>query len=266
MSWGALILRFQHNVEKKSWRINSDETSSFVQDSWIHLPSLEPDIHFNITSEFFSSYRLPISNRLPHKYYVYMFCLSYAIQTYFPSLALDDLYKLLYSSLWNIPKMLHYFTLLRSIICLDTSLTFMLFHQSNRRYERRRYCCIHVSVVGWSTMLQAGRSRVRVPMRWIFQLTWYFQPHYGLGSTQPLPYQESSWRVNGWQPHRRLWVDCLEKMWEPRRLTTLWTITACYRDSFTFYLHIDNRMVICVAASPKEDYGSKRTLCQWWWW
>jgi hypothetical protein len=27
-------------------------------------------------------------------------------------------------------------------------------------------------------------------------------------------------------------------MWEPRRLTTLWASTACYRDSFTFYLHI----------------------------
>jgi hypothetical protein len=25
------------------------------------------------------------------------------------------------------------------------------------------------------------------------------------------------------------------KMWEPRRLTTLWAFTACYRDSFTFY-------------------------------
>jgi hypothetical protein len=24
-------------------------------------------------------------------------------------------------------------------------------------------------------------------------------------------------------------------MWEPRHLTTLWTSTACYRDSFTFY-------------------------------
>jgi hypothetical protein len=24
------------------------------------------------------------------------------------------------------------------------------------------------------------------------------------------------------------------KMWEPRRLTTLWSFTACYRDSFTF--------------------------------
>jgi hypothetical protein len=26
----------------------------------------------------------------------------------------------------------------------------------------------------------------------------------------------------------------LEKMWEPRRLTTVWVFTACYRHSFTF--------------------------------
>jgi hypothetical protein len=26
------------------------------------------------------------------------------------------------------------------------------------------------------------------------------------------------------------------KMWEPRRLTTLWASTACYRDSFAFTL------------------------------
>jgi hypothetical protein len=28
-------------------------------------------------------------------------------------------------------------------------------------------------------------------------------------------------------------------MWEPRRLTTLWASTACYRDSFTFFKHIN---------------------------
>jgi hypothetical protein len=28
------------------------------------------------------------------------------------------------------------------------------------------------------------------------------------------------------------------KMWEPRRLTTLWASTACYRDSFTFSFFI----------------------------
>jgi hypothetical protein len=27
----------------------------------------------------------------------------------------------------------------------------------------------------------------------------------------------------------------VQKMWEPRRLTTLWVFTACYRDSFTFF-------------------------------
>jgi hypothetical protein len=28
------------------------------------------------------------------------------------------------------------------------------------------------------------------------------------------------------------------KMWEPRLLTPLWALTACYRDSFTFHLYI----------------------------
>jgi hypothetical protein len=27
----------------------------------------------------------------------------------------------------------------------------------------------------------------------------------------------------------------IKKMWEPRRLRTLWAFTACYRDSFTFF-------------------------------
>jgi hypothetical protein len=27
----------------------------------------------------------------------------------------------------------------------------------------------------------------------------------------------------------------VKKMWEPRRLTTLWAAMACYRDSFTFF-------------------------------
>jgi hypothetical protein len=32
----------------------------------------------------------------------------------------------------------------------------------------------------------------------------------------------------------------MEKMWEPRRLTTLCASTACYRDSFTFFLWTRN--------------------------
>jgi hypothetical protein len=32
-----------------------------------------------------------------------------------------------------------------------------------------------------------------------------------------------------------LWADCLDKMWEPRRLTALSASTACYRGSFTIF-------------------------------
>jgi hypothetical protein len=46
-------------------------------------------------------------------------------------------------------------------------------------------------------MLQAGRSRIRVPMRWIFSS---FQPHYGPGvdsASNRNEYQEPSWVVKG---------------------------------------------------------------------
>jgi hypothetical protein len=34
-----------------------------------------------------------------------------------------------------------------------------------------------------------------------------------------------------------------QKMWEPRRLTTLWASMACYRDSFTFlYIYMDSSL------------------------
>jgi hypothetical protein len=43
------------------------------------------------------------------------------------------------------------------------------------------------SVVGWGTILQAGRSRVRFPMRSLdFSIDLILQPHRGPGSTQPL--------------------------------------------------------------------------------
>jgi hypothetical protein len=63
-----------------------------------------------------------------------------------------------------------------------------------------------------------------------------------LGSTQPLTEMRTSNLPGGkgrparraWHPHHHLWADCLEKMWEPRRLTILWASTACCRDSFTY--------------------------------
>jgi hypothetical protein len=50
---------------------------------------------------------------------------------------------------------------------------------------RSRWAC--GSVVGWGTMLQAGRSRVRIPMRWIF-FSWPNPSSrtMALSSTQPL--------------------------------------------------------------------------------
>jgi hypothetical protein len=62
-----------------------------------------------------------------------------------------------------------------------------------------------------------------------------------LGSTQPLTEMNTRNLPGGkGRPARvanNLTAICepiVYKMWEPRRLTTLWASTACYRDSFTF--------------------------------
>jgi hypothetical protein len=62
-----------------------------------------------------------------------------------------------------------------------------------------------------------------------------------LGSTQPLTEMSTTNLPGGKErPARKadnLTAVCepiVWKMWEPRRLTTLWASTACYRDSFTF--------------------------------
>jgi hypothetical protein len=61
-----------------------------------------------------------------------------------------------------------------------------------------------------------------------------------LGSTQPLT-EMSTRNLPGCKgrPARQadLTAICepiVYKIWEPRRLTTLWAFMACYRDSFTF--------------------------------
>jgi hypothetical protein len=64
-----------------------------------------------------------------------------------------------------------------------------------------------------------------------------------LGSTQPLM---STRNLSGGEGRPACKADNLTaicepivyKMWEPRRLTTLCASTACYRDSFTFFLII----------------------------
>jgi ABC-type cobalt transport system substrate-binding protein len=63
------------------------------------------------------------------------------------------------------------------------------------------------------------------------------------GSTQPLTheYQESSWGVKDGRPAREadnftaIFEPIFQKMWEPRRIATLWASTACYGDSFIFF-------------------------------
>jgi hypothetical protein len=63
-------------------------------------------------------------------------------------------------------------------------------------------------------MLQTGMSRVRVPMGWIFQFTYSFQPHYGPGvdlASSRSEYQESSWGKG--RPVRK--ADNLNTICEP---------------------------------------------------
>jgi hypothetical protein len=85
-------------------------------------------------------------------------------------------------------------------------------------------------VVGWGTMLHAGRSRVRVPMRWIF-LNWpnLSSRTTALRSTQPLREMSTRNLPGGkGRPARKAdnltaicELDCLEKTWEPRRLNPM---------------------------------------------
>jgi hypothetical protein len=67
-----------------------------------------------------------------------------------------------------------------------------------------------------------------------------------LGLTQPLTEMNTRNIPRGeGRPARKadnLTAICdpiVQKMWEPRRLTTLWASTACYGASFTlFYIHV----------------------------
>jgi hypothetical protein len=76
------------------------------------------------------------------------------------------------------------------------------------------------NIVGWGTMLQAGRSRVRFPMRSLnfFQFILYFQPHFGpeVDSTSNRnKYQESSWGGGGGKGRRARKADNFAAICEP---------------------------------------------------
>jgi hypothetical protein len=80
------------------------------------------------------------------------------------------------------------------------------------------------SIVGWGTVLQARRLRVRFPMRSLdFSIGMIFQLHYGpaVNSTSNRnEYQESSWGVNGSQ-HIRLTTSLLSVSWLSRNCGSL---------------------------------------------
>jgi hypothetical protein len=79
-----------------------------------------------------------------------------------------------------------------------------------------------------------------------FSIYVIFQPHYGSrvdSVSDRNQYQESSWGGGGGKRPPASKADLtticesiVQKMWEPRRLTTLWASKARYRDSFLAFL------------------------------
>jgi hypothetical protein len=70
-----------------------------------------------------------------------------------------------------------------------------------------------------------------------------------LGSTQPLT-EMSTRNLPGGKSLPALKADnftaicepIVYKTWEPRRLTTQWASTACYRDSFTYFYYYNEEI------------------------
>jgi hypothetical protein len=102
------------------------------------------------------------------------------------------------------------------------------------------------SVVGWGTMLQAGRSRVRFLVRSLDFFNWPNPSRrtMALGSVQPLT-EMSIRNIPGCKgrPVRKAYslTAICELIWEPLRLTTLWASTVCYRDSLSTIDHCGSR-------------------------
>jgi hypothetical protein len=124
--------------------------------------------------------------------------------------------------------------------CFKMSVDFL---RTIRRYVPTLEAGARGSVVGWGTTLQAGRSRIRFPTRWL-DFTIHFNPSSRtmvLNSTQPLTEISTRNLLGGkGRPTRKadLTAICeptVLKIWQPWRLTTLWASTTCYSDRCTFF-------------------------------
>jgi hypothetical protein len=96
-------------------------------------------------------------------------------------------------------------------------------------------------------MLQAGRSRVRFPMRSL-DLSLYLKIPASLWSwrRQSLLQKQDDNMIAICEP-----IVC--KIWEPRRLTTIWTSMARYRNSFAFFeMKAKSRRIGLMAMKRRE--------------
>jgi hypothetical protein len=88
-----------------------------------------------------------------------------------------------------------------------------------------------------------------------------------LGSTQPLT-EMSARNLPGGKGRPALKADLTSiyerivwKMWESRRLTTLWASTTCYRDSFTFFYLIRGKGICGKESIAQYDTSQKFMRC-----
>jgi hypothetical protein len=52
-------------------------------------------------------------------------------------------------------------------------------------------------------------------------------------------------------------------MWDPQRLTTLWAFTACYTDSFTFFLLTATETFETLESAYGEECLSRTSVFEW---
>jgi hypothetical protein len=88
---------------------------------------------------------------------------------------------------------------------------------------------------GWRTLLQAGRPRVRFPMR---SLDFSIEVILPAGKWVPGIFLGVKGGRSLTHNFIAICESIVKKMWEPRRLTILRASTTCYKHSFTFYVHI----------------------------